>query len=226
MDTSILAKIKSLLALAENNSNVNEAAAAALKARDLMRQYDIAQKEVDEVVSKDNRPAANVGEQVAPKESYHKWEIYLAMYMVDFLPVEFLIRGGAQGKRRPLFIGHEVDVMVVIEMYEYIRKAIWRMARELEGSRAQRSFCEGAIYTIRQRILERKAKEQQEPTPEIQKYEMICVDKKTQVQNWITKKYPKLKQTNLRGTRDIDGDAFRQGMRRGHEISLNLQLKG
>lgn len=219
----VLRKITKLLALAGDNCNENEAANAAILARNLMKKYDIEERELDT----HDESNTKVGETVCHKASYHPWEIDLASYMRYFLPVEILIKMDYKGRKRPAFIGHKADVDVVLHMYDYIRKTIWRLGRKQHNSRATRSFCVGASVTIHDRLyqnyLEEQRKARENEKSEDACYALICVDKQKEISNYLEETYPDMIHMKKKKT-DVDMDAYYEGRLAGKRISLNQQI--
>jgi len=221
----VLRKITKLLALAGDDCNEHEASRAAIQARKLMAKFDIEMREIEGPGSADKK----VEETIGTKQSYHAWEIDLASMMKYFLPVEVLVKANYRGQKRPAFIGHGADVEVVMHMYEYLRKTIWRLGRKMENSRATRSFCVGATQTIYHRLyenhMEEQRKAQQDEKSDEGCYALICVDKQKEIQNYMAETYPDLSYMKKRKT-DVDMNAYMQGRLAGKNISLHSQLNG
>ena len=220
----ILRKIAKLLALAGDNCNENEAANAALQARKLMQKFDIEEREVEGHDSTNETMTESVGS----KKDYHKWEIRLAGYMREYLPVETIIKKDYTGRKRPAFIGHKADVEITLQMYDYIRKTIGRLGRKLGNSRAIRSFCIGASQTIYERFLqakqEEKAKARKDQNSDEGKWALICIDKKKEIKQYIDQQFPDITEAKRRRESAIDTAAYFSGVRAGKNISLHQQI--
>lgn len=214
----VLSKIEKLLNLAERNTNENEAALAAMQARNLMKKYDISESEVGELKQEE----CEVSEIAGSKNNYHKWEISLATVIEKLLPIKVILRQNRKGKK-VAFIGQQLDIQVAMKMYEYLRMTIWRLSRKAYPGESGKilSFCLGATVTVYEKAKEIKAKEKVEEPIEEQKYEVICVNKDAKLRDYLEK----LNLINTRQRRSgVDPEAYVNGLVQGKGISLNKQL--
>lgn len=108
----ILEKIKKLFELAGNNPSEEEAKSAALKAQELMMEYDISMAEVDGVDISKNEPIGEVEVDTPAK----KWKYTLARIVAD----NFRVKHYWHGKEQVRFFGHQTDVMIAGETYRYL----------------------------------------------------------------------------------------------------------
>lgn len=120
---AVIRKIESLLALAGNNPNENEAIAAALKAQQLMAKYNVELAEVE---------GRNANQEITRefyeiKRSSHyvsKWKIELS----NIIARNFCCKTYLLGKDIIAFYGYEKDVRIAKEVFRFLFEAGNRMA--------------------------------------------------------------------------------------------------
>jgi hypothetical protein len=208
-------KVKKLLSLAGNNPSEHEASVAAEQAKKLMKKHDIREREIFKKASNIMR------KKQGKKMNLQRWEIDLAAAFRLYLPVETLV---SRGYRHTFveFLGFESDVEVVIEMYDYVRKAIIKNSKLWDTSTERRSACQGAVARMTERFREMKKKEEESITKEDQEYAVIVVDKENQIDDYVEKQGWKVSQ---RRRSRVSGMAYSQGYHAANSISMNKQIR-
>ena len=144
----ILEKIKKLFELSGNNPSEEEAKSAALKAQELMMQYNIEMAQVDGVNLDREEAIGEVNIDVPAK----RWKYTLAQIIAP----NFRTKHYWHGKEQVVFFGHKTDVMIAAETFWYLfdvgnslGNKLYREAKAL-GQRTDNvynscvmGFCEG-----------------------------------------------------------------------------------
>lgn len=126
--SSIIARIKKLLALAENNSNENEAAMASAKALELMESYNIDMA----VLGKSGK-----GRQGAPRKDNKEkgglygwqrdlWKEAAELNMCSYWSIKGTQKGAVYEHR---ILGSEVNVIATKILAEYLQGTVERLAK-------------------------------------------------------------------------------------------------
>lgn len=111
----ILSKIKNLLDLANNNSNENEAIAAALKAQELMAKYNI---ELDQL--EDKKETREIVKEVYRQSGKHemgKWKIGLAAIIAQNFRCKTYLIGRSSNV---VFYGYKEDAKIALQVFTYL----------------------------------------------------------------------------------------------------------
>lgn len=108
----ILEKIKKLFELAGNNPSAEEAKSAALKAQELMAEYDISMADVDGIDISKTEPIGEVEIDVPAK----KWKYTLAQIIAP----NFKTKHYWHGKEQVRFFGHQTDAIIAAETFQYL----------------------------------------------------------------------------------------------------------
>ena len=111
----ILSKIKNLLDLANNNSNENEAIAAALKAQELMAKYNI---ELDQL--EDKKETREIVKEVYRQSGKHemgKWKIGLAAIIAQNFRCKTYFIGRSSNV---VFYGYKEDAKIALQVFTYL----------------------------------------------------------------------------------------------------------
>lgn len=126
----VLARVKKLLALAVDKSNINESENALLMAQKLMAEHNISMSQVD-AVDVDRKP--EVVERYASYSSRNMpwWYLSLARIIADNFQVAYLV-GVKPSKQRHkpgtpqqiIFVGLQEDVELAVEVYQFALDAI------------------------------------------------------------------------------------------------------
>lgn len=108
----IIAKIKKLFALAENNPSEEEAKTAALKAQELLAQYHIEYADVEEI----DLDRVEELDEVIVDVPAKKWKYTLA----NIVAKNFRCKHFFYGKQRVVFYGHQTDAKIASETFKYL----------------------------------------------------------------------------------------------------------
>lgn len=114
-EDKILNKIRNLFALAGNNPSEHEAAAAALKAQELMAKYHIDMAQVDGI---DKIEFFNAVYKNSDKHEMKKWKLMLA----PIIAKNFCCKVYASGKSI-VFFGYKKDAEIAREVFGFLYSA-------------------------------------------------------------------------------------------------------
>lgn len=118
----ILNKIKNLLDLASNNPNENEAAAAALKAQELMAKYNIELEQLDD--KKENREITREIYRTSNKHEVKKWRFGLARVIAD----NFRCKMYAINNKDIVFYGYQEDAKIALQVFTFLYETGGKLA--------------------------------------------------------------------------------------------------
>lgn len=109
----IIEKVKKVLELSKNNSSVEEAKSAALKAQKMMAEYHISMSEIEmiEDVKSISEKEVNVG-------NGNKWKYFLAAIVAK----NFRCKHFYYGKSTVVFYGYEEDATIAAMTFEFLFK--------------------------------------------------------------------------------------------------------
>ena len=110
-NTKIIEKIKNLLDLSRNNTNENEAMAAALKAQELMAKYHIDVHDVE-----DEELTDEIIESEIFVGSGDKWKFKLA----TIIGKNFCCKVFFRGRERIVFYGYEKDAEIATQVFQFL----------------------------------------------------------------------------------------------------------
>lgn len=139
----ILNKIKNLLDLANNNSNENEALAAALKAQELMAKYNVELDQLDE--KKETREIVTEIYRQSGKHEMRKWKIGLASIIANnFRCKTFFI-----GRRNDVaFYGFKEDAKIALQVFTFLYETGNKLAvRYYNKCKKEGSSTQGVMNT-------------------------------------------------------------------------------
>lgn len=118
----IITKIKNLLDLANNNSNENEAMAAALKAQELMAKYNIDSSAVYDI-EKEEKEIAHMMYEDSGKHEMKKWKVSLSTVIARNFCCEVYFYG-----KSVVFYGYKKDARIAVEVFRFLYEAGNRFA--------------------------------------------------------------------------------------------------
>jgi hypothetical protein len=156
---TIIDRVRKLLALAGNNSNVNEAAAAMARAQRLMLEHKLAQAELD--ADDPNAVDTEVGQMVLDEagEFLLAWKPILMQVLVKASCCHAFRHSvvGPQGQKAVRFtiIGTESDATFVSYCYRYVCAEVDRLCdieAKGKGFGFRNSFRRGAVDAISRRL--------------------------------------------------------------------------
>lgn len=139
---NITEKVRKLLALSSNNPNENEAIAAALKAQELMAEYDLTIEQV-----KDKPESREIVEAVyrhTGKHEMKKWKYGLATIIGN----NFRCKVFMYGCEEVVFYGYEEDAKIALQVFSYLYEAGNRLAvKYYNQCRKERKYTKGVMNT-------------------------------------------------------------------------------
>lgn len=166
-------RIRKLLALADNNPNVHEAANAAGQAQKLMERYRIEKIAYDidhDIKDGDGEDDfGHIGRSGSPLDSAGRlssWRVNLADALASANACRIYIshvRAYGKSKKEIVMVGRESDMAIVRYMYSYLIKEVDRLCKiycaerdfsKGEGRIAGNNFRLGAIEVIGKRLSE------------------------------------------------------------------------
>lgn len=183
----ILAKVKKLLSLSADKSNVNESMAAASMAQKLIEEHRIKQAELDETVSR------TLLEFELLEEDDHKpqmWKVHLANYLSRVNGCTCIYMRGVKNvtKSKIMLFGYQDNLNIVIYMFWYLSTAIDKHAKKEgkgKGQKWMNSFRMGAVVTINRRFQNAKEEARRKMRDEAQNSSSTTA--LVRVENAITK---------------------------------------
>ena len=113
----IIAKIQKLLNLADNNSNENEAIAAALKAQEMMAKYHI---ELDQLDSK--KESHEITQEIywaSDKHDMKKWKAGFATIVANNFRCKTYFLNG----KNVVFYGYKDDAKIALNVFKFLYEA-------------------------------------------------------------------------------------------------------
>jgi len=237
-------RVRKLLALAENNPSVEEAAAAAAQAQRLMEKYRLDKMMTD--LESGKVEEAEIGEDDEFLDSagrLSQWRVGLASALADSNSCHIYLAKGYR-KTSIALVGSPEDRNMVRFMYDTLSLKIDRMCRiwcaeqsfeRGEGRVAGNNFRLGAVATIRERLVDanldaqKDAKEKAQATGDantIARFEDVFTDRQARqeaVKRWMAErlKLKKGRASNYRG----DFAAYAAGRQAGKELDLGDKSK-
>lgn len=169
---SLIQRIQKLLALADasRNPNEHEVQAAAAKVQQLLQEYGLSMAQVE---AEGGKSDAGDREQAAvDRRAMFKWqrdlmaaiaENFFCYHMVKEMTVKRIYREGFKKSLRHVLIGRAVNIAVAVEMYDYLSKAIARVAVENGHDLKARDtvfFFDGAVSRIAERLRTKRRDEE------------------------------------------------------------------
>jgi hypothetical protein len=219
---SVIDRVKKLLALAGNNENVNEAAAAMARAQRLMLDHKLAAAEIES----DDEAAPAIGELIVdePGGFVMTWK---AALLVTLSKANFceLVESRVitpSGKRAVRFriIGTETDTNVVAYCYRYLCAEIDRLCDAEatgRGFQFRNAFRRGAVAAIAMRLAEERKRAVQE-APDAGRALVVLRKADEAVADFINRKFTDLKNKKLAAVTDMHG--YTSGVEAGKKIAI------
>lgn len=135
---TIIDKVKKLFALAGNNPSESEATLAALKAQELLAKNNISMEEIF-----DDEPEEIVHDIVWANN--RQWRSRLANIIAPNFKCRCFLRR-KNSKRGVVFVGHETDVKVAIQTFDFLFKTGGRLANEFVRQRRSEGYRVNGLY--------------------------------------------------------------------------------
>lgn len=229
----IIERVQKLLALAGNNPNEHEAAAAMEKAHALLAEHNLSMSSIEQ--TKESSKRGEFGTKTNFSEVYYRdlWQAVGALYFCDYI---WWRPNPKKRETHHFFIGQPHNAAVAVSMAQYLTGVATRSAREA-GKEAGRkdfrffnSFMHGCSGRLVSRIYERKrqaeagaatATEGKTNLPALAP--MYNLEAKANAL-WIREHYLNLREGKTREI-NVDPGAYRAGKRAAETISLDTQVE-
>jgi hypothetical protein len=236
IDPKIIERITKLLNLGDKSRNSSEAEAmlALERAYALMREHglDMADLQQDE----DELALEMCSWTDDYKSQYDTWVSILASASAQLFGVNIINRkrrepGMAYAKVAKCFVGEEVDVELVKNVWPYLVKTCRKLARaDLGGgwNASHRSYAEGFACRVYERCVDIRTQEEaaarQSNDEQDQKFALVIVAKEHALERYTSELFPNLKEgrkTSLKG--QLDYGAMLAGQGAGDQVNLNFR---
>lgn len=119
-------KVRKLLALSNNNPNKNEAIDSALKAQEIMAQYEIQQYEVEDELAEEEI----VTESSSPTQGTDGVKQTVASIIAVNFRCRMYIHRNFDRKKSYVFYGHESDTKIAVDVFNFVIENLYRLANE------------------------------------------------------------------------------------------------
>lgn len=227
--TSIIEKIQALLnKTTDNGCTEEEAASAAAMAQKLLDKYNLDMAAVNNAAQEQD-PLADYGfiQFQYSKDGYNRhWEATLLFTLAPRFHCRGLYSGGPN-TGCSYIIGKPHNVEVLVYMYNSLRTQLRILADSMMKTRVdrsistyawKRSFINGACWTIGERLDAQRRSAEAAVTALV----VRTSDELNKAQEVIFGKVNPAKMMKQLAS----DEAFRKGLKAGHEVSLNDALKG
>lgn len=219
--SSIIIKVKKLLALA-NSSNEHEAALAASHAQRLLSEHNLAMADIDHTY--ELKSADRVETKVS--KTLPKWTRHLSAAVCTAFDCQ-AIHHPADGKMTFIGIGADVQIAIYIFSYldhtikklcgAYIKKDANKNISSRDRNFMRQSYCLGAVSTITERLREQKLQTPVTPGALVPVKEGLI--KKALLDLGSTR--------TIRSRKSyINSDAYMEGRQDGRHVRINKAISG
>lgn len=217
MDKSIFDKIQKLLNLGNGSDFSGESDIALKKAYDLMAQYNVSMKDLEQNTLENNLGKLGMYKHDDLKK-YYIWELHIASSLSELFNCKLLVN--RFGKKSMIkIIGREGNATTVKLMFDWIVTKTKNEVKDyFKYDRSYwNSYCAGVADSICETVRRLKALEQAENKGD---WGLVLIDEATQFLN------EHFKNIKTRGTSlDVkDARGFQTGKDVGSKISLNKQF--
>ena len=212
-DQKIIDRIRKMLALANNNSNPNEAATAAAMAEKLMRRHQLAHADVVlKDIEESGVETVDIGRETVRTPKWHT-PLFVGCAELNECTV---VTTRHSGHSWQTFYGCGGDAQVAAEMTKYLIGEVNRLSKRYGGSKNE--FRQGAAMTLYQRLQEMSAERRAEMAQAATSKELVVV-KSALIQRAVPS--TRREATTMKPR---DADAYQAGKDAGSRVSLNPQL--
>lgn len=244
---AIVERIRKLLALAGNNPNEHEAAAAAARAQEMLAEYNVTMEEVGHAQMHEHDPEFEFDDTIRTLSRPWRRQLGVMVAMMYFSKYFFTFHYEhvPRSKRKCGYIRHDIhnfvgarhNLMVAKMIYQYLTATIERLARlgaqsQLAAHRTsyQTSFQHACAMRLCQRIAVRiadaKAGKLMAPATGTALVVVGLYEKaEAQAAEYIKKKLGQNLVSDRKGSRILNEAGFREGRKAGDTISLEQQLQ-
>ena len=221
---SIIKRIKKLLTLA-NNSGATEAEAknAMAMAQRLMTKYNISMANV----GSDKPSERNIRHEqyFTRKGKLNPADKEIAVILNKFYKVKILFSGGCS----LVMVGTPEDIEIAKYVHGYLRAVFFKCWNTFKDSTAfpnKADYYFGLQTGICERMQEAENSAKSEETQEACKnYELVLVNNKEAIANYIYDTFGKLGKSRRRSTSRMDANSFYAGKAKGSTVQINQAIK-
>jgi hypothetical protein len=219
----IVNKIKKLLALS-TSSNEHEAALASQRANELLIKHNLSLTEIqgaDDIVEFETTPVSRIP----------SWKEILFSNIADYYFCRLFRTTEKNNKHAFLLIGKQTNIEIAKQMFEYLAATIDKMAKKqtyFKGRTSLNSYRHGIVSTLIRRFEEMKkqAMEKGIKSQTLTCNALVVQDLYAQNESLINQYISEWDIGNPNGCSiRFNPLAFNLGRNKGHEISLNEQVK-
>lgn len=223
IDQNIIEKINKLLALGQS-PNEHEAKLAMINAQKLLTKHNLSMHDI-----KAKEDTLDIIEKVLGLDSTRvaTWKSSLLNSICLNNYCTLLISTGYNRQKSFKIIGTDVNIQMVLQMYEYLYETIERITKksDTKGTTEKNSFRLGMINGINEQFRAIKdAMERDGIDEECTALMVVDFEKKNKTAISKFLENYRIRQTSSKGSR-IDGGAYAKGRVEGSKVSLNKQVK-
>lgn len=236
LSSRILDKIRKLMSLADNNSNLNESAAAFAQAQALLSKHRLTMAEV-EAASETLQAGEQIIESAKPLyagERVVRWKSYLASKIADLNSCKMFIRYirnyyNNKKESRYVVVGRPSDIEIVEYLFQSISSQIEILCKncmQSEGLGGGKTFANNFKFAAVETVVERLKAADQEAKQDYQGSAAMVLIKRheAEVVNWMAEKIGKLKSLPASSSQH-NSTAQQLGRAAGYKIGLNKAIK-
>jgi hypothetical protein len=208
MSDIILSKVKKLLNLG-NSPNEAEAQSAIEKAHSLLKEYNLSISDIKKDSVYDIKE-----EIISESKSESVWKKYIMIGVAKANYCMHLITKSRSGVKNQ-FIGKEHNVVVAIEMTNYLIATVERLAKKYDGS-VRGDYKKGLAYRLCERLFEINKAEKVECNA-------LVVQEEATIKKYLQEQHTNIKSISTK-VKTNNHNAFCKGMSDANSIGLHGQV--
>lgn len=206
--TKIIDKIRKLLALSES-SNEAEASAAAAKAHQLLRAYNLS---LEDIGTGDKSQV--IWENHIQMAKLANWRIHLAGEVARSNYSRALV-ASRRGSQVLIFVGRQHNTAASRVLFEYLEAVVMRLGRQLKDRRfSKEKFRDGLVDGLCRRLITMRQEEAQETTA------LVVLDRE------VDESLKERKIGTIDTAVDRDTKSYALGLHASKTVSLHKQVGG
>ncbi len=222
-DQSVIDRVRKLLALASNNTNPNEAAAAAARAQELLFKHKLAMADVAAATGVDEPKVGEINFDVAG-EFLLAWRSILLNVVSRHCmcrPILCPVIEATTGRKavRLKIIGLEDDANVALYLYMYLTAEIERLASSatVKGFKAKNAFRRGAVHAIHARLETQRAAQ---VSANGERALAVIKNSTAAADAYVDKIFPSKALKKTSASEVTDARAYGEGLKAGRDIAI------
>lgn len=237
MNEEILNKLKKLLNLSKGATGA-EAEAALEKATALAAKHNIDLA----IAAIDNAPIKEefVEGEYVEKRRKCVAQRFISKLLTDHFNVKIIYSGSRYHGQKILFLGRKSDVDFALYAQDFLKRHMmdswdyYKASHKVE-TRFRATFFDGFWRGLDTKLKEAKRKQEQDSFGELptdikvaaeSRYAIILQDEKKERENFVNKKYPKLRHVQAARLNVYGGNAAEAGFSTGYSTNINRPLMG